>query len=87
MVAAAVREQKHLMPACKQFYHFVGAAPGSTDLVRLLRRMWMELDADADIPGTEDDLVSRRLVVCVCGASLVRGRVDAELLTTKMPPL
>jgi hypothetical protein len=28
------------------FYHFVGAAPGSTDLVRLLRRLWAELDPD-----------------------------------------
>jgi nephrocystin-3 len=63
LVAAVVRAQSALLPHCQQFFHFVGAVPGSTDLVRLLRRMWNELDADTDIPTTEAELVRLMPVV------------------------
>lgn len=30
------------------FYHFVGASPGSTDIFRLLTRMWLELNPNPE---------------------------------------
>jgi hypothetical protein len=57
LVAACAQQTKQLMPHLKIFYHFVGAAPGSTDLVRLLRRLFMELAPGQPIPASEDELV------------------------------
>jgi hypothetical protein len=57
LVAACAQQTKALLPHLKVFYHFVGAAPGSTDLVRLLRRMAMELAPAQPILDTEEELV------------------------------
>jgi hypothetical protein len=59
LLASCVNRIGTLLPHAKRFYHFVGAAPGSTDLVRLLRRLWMELSPQLDIPATEAELVHR----------------------------
>lgn len=54
--SCAVKVQSFL-PHLKVFAHFVGAVPGSTDLVRLLRRLWSELAPDQSIPPSEEALI------------------------------
>lgn len=47
-------------PRTRLFYHFVGAAPGSTDVVRLLWRMWAELCPNIrDPPRTFGELAKK----------------------------
>jgi len=57
LIALCAQKAFGFFPHLKIFYHFVGAAPGSTDLVRLLRRMWIELSPDQPLPPTEDGLI------------------------------
>jgi len=57
LIACCCRLSSQLFPGLRIFYHFVGAGGGSTDLVRLLRRLFMELAPDIPIPTTEEELV------------------------------
>lgn len=57
LLASCCHLSSQLFPGLRFFYHFVGAGGGSTDLVRLLRRLFMELAPDIPIPNTEEELV------------------------------
>eukprot|EP00927_Polykrikos_kofoidii_P002807 TRINITY_DN11121_c0_g3_i1.p1 TRINITY_DN11121_c0_g3~~TRINITY_DN11121_c0_g3_i1.p1 ORF type:complete len:939 (-),score=146.27 TRINITY_DN11121_c0_g3_i1:117-2933(-) len=60
LIAECARRMPELLPHVKVFYHFVGSAPGSTDLVRLLRRLWLELAPALEnqaLPPSEEGLV------------------------------
>ena len=52
VMKAAEKEANH-----KVIYHFIGSAPGSTSIVKMLVRMWRELGQEANRPDTIDDIL------------------------------
>ncbi|CAE8684685.1 unnamed protein product, partial [Polarella glacialis] len=57
LIASCARQVQQVLPHLKIFCHFVGAARGSTDLVRLLQRLWLELAPDLAVPPSEEGLL------------------------------
>ena len=70
LLASLVPKVHFFWPHRKVFYHFIGAAPGSTDLTNLLRRMWLEIWPGKAMPPTEDKLVqSTRALLAHAGVN------------------
>lgn len=58
LMASCVRATRNELSHMRTFFHFVGVSPGSTDLTRLLRRMFIEIGPqDMEVPSTLDDLI------------------------------
>jgi hypothetical protein len=75
LIALCANTVRRLLPTCKLFYHFVGAAPGSTDLVRLLRRLWMELGVPQEEVGRDQDKLVQQTPSLLARAARERGGI------------